>query len=141
MGVRKILPLLASSESGEKQSFHVVAPSLPNCGFSQRTFKPGFGVLQHAEVCHKLMLQLGYEKYGNRPLTLLSSHHNSSHSSHPSRRLGISDYPRDGRALPQPHFGVAPELCTDSATIATFYTALSPPIPRRETHASRKGRP
>jgi hypothetical protein len=136
MEAMKILPLLTSSESGEKQSFHVVAPSLPNCGFSQRTSKPRFGVLQHAEVCHKLMLQLGYGKYGNRPLTPLSSHSNLSHSSYSSRRLGISDYPRDGHALPQPHFGVAPELCVDSATIATFYTALSPPIPHRKTHAS-----
>lgn len=42
----------------------MVAPSLPNFGFSQRTSKPGFGLAQHAEVCHKLMLQLGYDKYG-----------------------------------------------------------------------------
>ncbi|KAF2689547.1 microsomal epoxide hydrolase [Lentithecium fluviatile CBS 122367] len=61
--VTKILPLLTSSDNDEKQTFHVVAPSLPNCGFSQRTSKPGFGVLQYAEVCHKLMLQLGYDKY------------------------------------------------------------------------------
>jgi hypothetical protein len=45
-------------------TFHVVASSLPNCSFSQRTSKPGFVKLQYAEVCHKLMLQLGYEKYG-----------------------------------------------------------------------------
>ncbi|KAL1595331.1 hypothetical protein SLS60_010022 [Paraconiothyrium brasiliense] len=55
----KILPLLTQTSDDKTQSFHVIAPSLPNCGFSQRTSKPGFGILQHAEVCHKLMLQLG----------------------------------------------------------------------------------
>ncbi|KAF2123176.1 Alpha/Beta hydrolase protein [Lophiotrema nucula] len=61
--VTKILPLLTESDEDNTPSFHVVAPSLPNCGFSQRTSKPGFGILQHAEVCHKLMLQLGYDRY------------------------------------------------------------------------------
>ncbi|KAF2466570.1 epoxide hydrolase 1 [Lindgomyces ingoldianus] len=61
--VTKVLPLLTSRVDGSEQTFHVVAPSMPNCGFSQRTSNPGFGVLQYAEVCHKLMLQLGYEKY------------------------------------------------------------------------------
>jgi pimeloyl-ACP methyl ester carboxylesterase len=59
--VTKILPLLTR---GSEQTFHVVAPSMPNCGFSQRTSKPGFGVPQYAEACHKLMLRLGYDKYG-----------------------------------------------------------------------------
>lgn len=62
--VTKILPLLTSGGSDSEQTFHVVAPSLPNCGFSQRTTKPGFGISQYAEVCHKLMLQLGYKSYG-----------------------------------------------------------------------------
>ncbi|RYP20234.1 hypothetical protein DL765_002908 [Monosporascus sp. GIB2] len=61
--VTKILPLLTSSDKGDEPTFHVVAPSLPNYGFSQRTSKPGFGIPQCAEVCHKLMLQLGYNKY------------------------------------------------------------------------------
>ncbi|KAI1876266.1 uncharacterized protein JN550_001762 [Neoarthrinium moseri] len=62
--VIKILPLLTSSKAGDSNlAFHVVAPSLPNYGFSQRTSKPGFGISQHAEVCHKLMLQLGYNSY------------------------------------------------------------------------------
>ncbi|KIW18400.1 hypothetical protein PV08_02688 [Exophiala spinifera] len=66
--VSKILPLLVDANgegNGEKgtQSFHVVAPSLVNFGFSQGCVKPGFGVDQHAEVCHKLMLKLGYDRY------------------------------------------------------------------------------
>ncbi|KAI0025411.1 Alpha/Beta hydrolase protein [Xylariomycetidae sp. FL0641] len=61
--VVKILPLLTTGGDGKKQTFHVVAPSLPNYGFSQRTSKPDFGIAQYGEVCHKLMLKLGYEKY------------------------------------------------------------------------------
>lgn len=60
----KILPLLTSGAKEDEPSFHVVAPSLPNYGFSQRTSKPGFAPPQYAEVCHKLMLQLGYQQYG-----------------------------------------------------------------------------
>ena len=59
----KILPLLVQPEGGAP-SFDVVIPSLPNYSFSQGVSKPGFGLLQYAEVLHKLMLQLGYDKYG-----------------------------------------------------------------------------
>lgn len=68
--VLKILPLLtnppppsSSSSSPPYPSFHVVAPSLPNFGFSSLVTKPGFGPNQHAQVCHNLMLALGYDKY------------------------------------------------------------------------------
>jgi pimeloyl-ACP methyl ester carboxylesterase len=61
--VEKILPLLTAA-SPEHPSFHVVAPSLPGYGFSEAPSKPGFGLSQYAEVCHKLMLALGYDKYG-----------------------------------------------------------------------------
>lgn len=47
-------------------SFHVVAPSLPNYGFSSAPSKPGFGIPQYAEVCHKLMLKLGYSLYATQ---------------------------------------------------------------------------
>ncbi|KAH7114242.1 Alpha/Beta hydrolase protein [Dendryphion nanum] len=58
--VTKVLPLLSSDPS---VSFHIVAPSLPNFGFSQRISKPGFALSQYAETCHQLMLDLGYSKY------------------------------------------------------------------------------
>lgn len=61
--VKKLLPLLTTSEPEKMPSFHVVAPSLPNFGFSSRTTKRGFGLEQYAETCHKLMLQLGYTQY------------------------------------------------------------------------------
>ncbi|KAI1413686.1 alpha/beta-hydrolase [Hypoxylon sp. FL1857] len=64
--VSKILPLLTSSSGDDEPTFHVVAPSLPNFGFSQRTSKPGFGMAQYAEVCHKLMQRLGYDKYATQ---------------------------------------------------------------------------
>ncbi|KAF2401389.1 epoxide hydrolase 1 [Trichodelitschia bisporula] len=57
----KLLPLLKGD--GKSPSFHIVVPSLPNFGFSSGVAKPGFGVEQHAEVCHRLMLQLGYDQY------------------------------------------------------------------------------
>ncbi|PHH90057.1 hypothetical protein CDD83_4629 [Cordyceps sp. RAO-2017] len=59
--VAKLLPLL--TEPGQGPSFHVVAPSLPNFGFSDGVSKPGFSIPQYAETLHKVMLTLGYDKY------------------------------------------------------------------------------
>ena len=62
--VLKLLPLVNNSDtSSESPSFHVVAPDLPNYGFSQGVSKRGFALAQYAETCHKLMLQLGYNHY------------------------------------------------------------------------------
>ncbi|KAF2856329.1 alpha/beta-hydrolase [Plenodomus tracheiphilus IPT5] len=61
--VTKLLSLLKAGEEEGKSAFHIVAPSLPNFGFSQRVTKPGFALSQYAETCHRLMLDLGYEKY------------------------------------------------------------------------------
>jgi len=60
--VAKILPLLTNS-SGDGPAFHVVAPSLPNYGFSEGVSRRGFAMAQYAETCNKLMLQLGYSEY------------------------------------------------------------------------------
>lgn len=62
----KLLPYLTSPEGPDHPSFDVVVPSLPNFGFSGRVTKPGFGPSQYAEACHRLMLQLGYEKYATQ---------------------------------------------------------------------------
>ncbi|KAK1961556.1 epoxide hydrolase [Colletotrichum sublineola] len=59
--VLKILPLLTTEKNG--LSFDVVAPSLPNFGFSEGPEKPGFRLPQYPEVMHKVMLKLGYEQY------------------------------------------------------------------------------
>ncbi|RDW95063.1 hypothetical protein BP5796_00826 [Coleophoma crateriformis] len=61
--VEKILPLLTNIKCGEEPAFHVVAPSLPNFGFSEAVRKRGFRIPQYAETCHKLMLKLGYKEY------------------------------------------------------------------------------
>ncbi|KAH8589313.1 Alpha/Beta hydrolase protein [Bisporella sp. PMI_857] len=58
--VAHILPLLAQVGG---PAFHIVAPSLPNYGFSEGVRKRGFAAAQYAETCHKLMLQLGYNEY------------------------------------------------------------------------------
>ncbi|KAJ5305952.1 hypothetical protein N7508_004967 [Penicillium antarcticum] len=59
--VSKLLPLLNGDENNP--AFHVVAPSLPNFGFSSGVTRRGFGLAQYAEVLHKLMVKLGYEQY------------------------------------------------------------------------------
>ncbi|EGE02283.1 epoxide hydrolase [Trichophyton equinum CBS 127.97] len=60
--VSKLLPLLtAGSES--HPAFHVVAPSLPNFGFSEGVKKRGFGLAQYAEAMNAVMMALGYEEY------------------------------------------------------------------------------
>ncbi|KAM0494222.1 hypothetical protein ACHAP6_007681 [Verticillium nonalfalfae] len=64
--VVKILPLLTSADADV--SFHVVAPSLPNFGFSDGVGKPGFGLAQYAEAMHRIMLKLGYDQYGRSHL-------------------------------------------------------------------------
>ncbi|PTB62613.1 alpha/beta-hydrolase [Trichoderma citrinoviride] len=59
----KIVKLLAEPKDENAPSFHVVAPSLPNFGFSDKVTQKGFSVHQYAETMHKLMLKLGYDKY------------------------------------------------------------------------------
>lgn len=61
--VTKLLPLLSGTRDGKDPAFHIVAPSLPNFGFSSGVKKRGFGPKQYAETCHKLMLALGYDQY------------------------------------------------------------------------------
>lgn len=61
--VSKLLPLLTSPDNSDSPTFHVVAPSLPNFGFSAGVSARGFSLAQYAEVCHKLMQALGYEQY------------------------------------------------------------------------------
>ena len=58
----KLLPLL-NGDGKSTPAFHIVAPSLPNYGFSEGTKKKGFGLAQYAEICHKLMQRLGYKEY------------------------------------------------------------------------------
>jgi pimeloyl-ACP methyl ester carboxylesterase len=64
--VIKILPLLTNPTDSSQPAFDVVAPSLPNFGFSSAVNKPGFTIQHYAEVCHKLMQKLGYQRYATQ---------------------------------------------------------------------------
>ena len=60
------IPLLtdpAAHGGDERDSFDVVAPSLPGYGFSEKPSLPGMGVNGMADVFAKLMSQIGYESY------------------------------------------------------------------------------
>jgi pimeloyl-ACP methyl ester carboxylesterase len=45
-------------------AFHVVCPSLPGYGFSDKPAQPGWSVERIARAWSRLMAQLGYERYG-----------------------------------------------------------------------------
>jgi pimeloyl-ACP methyl ester carboxylesterase len=45
-------------------AFHVVAPSLPGYGFSDKPSAPGWGVERIADAFAALMARLGYDRYG-----------------------------------------------------------------------------
>ena len=61
--VTKILEPLVNPPPGQI-AFDVVAPSLPNFGFSQGPSRRGFNTEQYAETLNKLMTEkLGYKQY------------------------------------------------------------------------------
>ncbi|KAI0123207.1 Alpha/Beta hydrolase protein [Xylariales sp. AK1849] len=61
--VQRMLPLLLDGGK-DHPSFDVVAPSMPNYGFSSAVRQPGFGARKTAEVYQKLMVEvLGYPEY------------------------------------------------------------------------------
>ena len=59
----KSIPLLTEPEN-PADAFHVVVPSLPGYGFSDRPAEPGWGVQRIAAAWQELMARLGYERYG-----------------------------------------------------------------------------
>ncbi|KAI0602960.1 microsomal epoxide hydrolase [Biscogniauxia sp. FL1348] len=62
--VYKIIgPLTSGGADGKAPVFDVIAPSLPNFGFSAGTRQRGFALEQHAETLHRLMQRLGYDQY------------------------------------------------------------------------------
>lgn len=63
----KIIPLLtdpASHGGKAEDSFHVVVPSLPGYGFSDRPTESGMNTFRIAETWASLMKDLGYSRYG-----------------------------------------------------------------------------
>ena len=61
--VQKLLKLLGDNDGKAHPAFDIVAPSLPNFGFSDAVTKRGFALAQYAEICDKLMQALGYNEY------------------------------------------------------------------------------
>jgi pimeloyl-ACP methyl ester carboxylesterase len=57
----KLIPLLTENKS---LSFDLVVPSMMGYGFSQKINQQGCNVIFMADLWHKLMLELGYDKYG-----------------------------------------------------------------------------
>lgn len=55
-------PLTAPPD--DEPAFHVVVPSLPGYGFSERPRTPGWGIERIARAWAELMAGLGYERYG-----------------------------------------------------------------------------
>jgi len=53
----KVIPLLTDE-------FHVICPSLPGYGFSDKPARPGWNVHRNAQEWTRLMARLGYERYG-----------------------------------------------------------------------------
>ena len=108
-----------------EDAFHVIAPSMPGYGFSDKPKEPGFGPEQIANVHAKLMERLGYEKYGvqggdwgsivstwhafNRPTEAVGLHLNMVVAPPPA---GMED----------PTAGVPPEELARSQARQAFYT-------------------
>jgi pimeloyl-ACP methyl ester carboxylesterase len=57
----KLIPLLTENSD---LSFNLVIPSMPGYGFSQKITQTGCNVSFIADLWHKLMTELGYDKYG-----------------------------------------------------------------------------
>ncbi|MFL5824548.1 MAG: epoxide hydrolase family protein [Solirubrobacteraceae bacterium] len=59
-------PLVDPSAHGgaAADAFHVVCPSLPGYGFSDKPSRPGWGTRRIADAWAELMARLGYERYG-----------------------------------------------------------------------------
>jgi pimeloyl-ACP methyl ester carboxylesterase len=54
-----------TAHGGDAQdAFHVVCPSLPGYGFSDKPARPGWGVTRIAGAWARLMRMLGYQRYG-----------------------------------------------------------------------------
>jgi pimeloyl-ACP methyl ester carboxylesterase len=64
---QEIIPMLTEPEKfggRSEDAFHIIAPSLPGFGFSSAPREPGWNSQRMAEVFAKLMVRLGYPRYG-----------------------------------------------------------------------------
>ncbi len=109
----KIIPMLTdpTAHGGRAEdAFHVVCPSLPGFGFSEKPNERGWSSQRMAEVIAKLMARLGYERYGAQGgdwgggivRWLASADGGHCIGSH-------SNFPPSGRPVDDPLRGVTPD--------------------------------
>ena len=88
----KIIKPLTNPEAygGEaSQAFHVVAPSIPGFGFSDKPNQPGYNPAQMARIFATLMERLGYEHYGAQGGDYGSGIMRQLAIQHPERVIGL----------------------------------------------------
>jgi len=89
----KLIPLLtdpAAHGSAAADSFDVVVPSLPGCGFSERPREAGMHKTRMAELFAKLMMDvLGYERFAARGGDVGAGVVSLLALDHPDRLIGI----------------------------------------------------
>ena len=105
-------------------AFHVVAPSMPGYGFSDKPREPGFGPEQIADVNARLMARLGYERYGAQGGdwgSIVSTWHAFKH---PEQVAGLHlnmVVAQPPAGVEDPTAGVPPEELQRSQARLTFY--------------------
>ena len=86
----KIAPLLADPAGDAADAFHVVVPSLPGYGFSDRPTRPGVDNAKIAEWLLRLMSdELGYDRYGVRASDIGAGVASSLATAHPDAVVGL----------------------------------------------------
>jgi pimeloyl-ACP methyl ester carboxylesterase len=70
-------------------AFHVVCPSLPGYGWSERPTAPGWGIEHIADAWAVLMRRLGYERFGAQGGDWGSGVTTALGARHPARMIGI----------------------------------------------------
>ena len=115
-------PVAHGGRAGD--AFHVIAPSMPGYGFSDKPRGPGFGPEQIAEVNAALMARLGYDRYGIQGGdwgSIVSQWHAFNH---PDQAVGLhlnmlTAGPPSG--VDDPTAGVPPEELERSRARQAFY--------------------
>jgi pimeloyl-ACP methyl ester carboxylesterase len=72
-----------------EDAFHVVVPSIPGFGFSDKPSEPGYGPAQMGDIFAQLMERLGYERYGAQGGDWGSAITRRVASEHPDRVIGL----------------------------------------------------
>ena len=105
-------------------AFHVVAPSMPGYGFSEKPSEPGYGPDKIAEIGAGLMARLGYEQYGAQGGDWGSGVSRAHAHNYPDRVVGLHlnmviAGPPAG--VDDPTEGIPPEELERSQSRTAFY--------------------